>query len=166
MGVALVCLAILATGAIAEAGSAASDWSRSNVVLQVTRGPAVAGKPMSYQVQLANNARGTSPVKTLPNVVLTMNLPHQSMLSQYSTISGTGDPSTYPRRFTVSGPAAAIVVDWAVGKIAPQNYYTLAFYTKVAPDAGSRLCGVSFTVTVGGKFGARKAFACQAVRPR
>ena len=157
------------TGAIAGAGAGATGASdsQSRVLLRVVRDPVAAvGKPLSYQIQLGNTARGAdSSAATLRNVVLTMKLPYQKVLGQYSTITGSGmAPGSYSRRFTVSGPLSASTLEWKVAKIDPQDSFGFLLYTEVVPDAGGRLCGVRFTVTVGGKTAATRSLICQTVR--
>jgi hypothetical protein len=156
--------AALAAGLIAHGAPAAPDASPTGLLLRVTLSPyATAGKPLGYQIQLANASRrkDSSPA-TLRNVVLMMNLPHQSILGN-STLNGYGmSPTSFSRRFSVSGVGGS-VVEWRVAKIDPQDYFTFDLYTKVATDAGNRLCG-SFTATATGRIPKRKSF-CLAVRP-
>ena len=128
------------------------------MLLRVVLSPyAVPGKPLGYEIQLGNASVGkdSSPA-TLRNVVLTMYLPHQTILAN-STLSGDGmSPTSYTRRFTVSGVGGS-TIEWKVAKIDPRDSFVFNLATKVAADVSNRLCG-SFTASAAGRTPKRKSF--------
>jgi hypothetical protein len=115
---------------------------------------------MTAPIYSRTRLKNSSPA-TLRNVVLTMNLPHQTILGN-STLDGFGMPSTsFSRRFKMSGVGGSII-EWQVAKIDPQDYFVFNVSFKVAADVSNPLCG-TFTATATGKTPKRKSF-CLTVR--